>query len=837
MAITIQDLIASDTISQAVDKINFNFDQLLLNGGGPVGPLGPMGPIGPIGGRGERGSEWYEGTDNPNITAPTVTPLKADYYLQSNGDVWEYTGLTWTNTTINLTGPQGAVGPSTGWASFGNSPNPGSFNTNNYSSNSTNLSYPALMLGTDTTVSAQNQGVPAVAFGIAGPNDNPPVGAIPLTSKFKINEFMAGQLDSSKVTMLVHQSTSGTRAMSFMGGGDVAGDLFEQDNLDNLSTIFLSKDDRLNIVIPKDPTTGGTADDRIGFSVDAGKRGQQYRSGNGFTVVTGTKSAQTFGSDDSNVDFTLNSLTGASESAKFQIRTLGPSGTNAVEIGEVHTSSIVPDPSFTGGIILQANRVSVAATSKIELDSSDTVSLKGGSNTASISSTAISITALGSSSINVTSTTGDIAINANNGNATISSNVLATVESGLSSVKTNAVSGVTITAAEDGSVLVLQSIGVNAETFIKSNTNIYITGNTATDPYIGIKLNETSENFTQFRGKQAWTAGIIDNTQSDIAGQFILFDANNAFVNGGDVIQKFGNDAAGAVNSGVAFQVYQGGQGTIAIGKPNYVTSGTGGLVEDTCLVVNNGDTIPQFPATEGTGNFTPQEKFLVSKKRTKISNNLILGGEGGNNLNYIDPYAQFSPSTNLAITSPYYRLVIGRTTPMSYTQLVAAPSRTNFNYSFKLQFDSTLERIGQKVIIEVVNMPSTISLCQNQGGCYQKQAYGNVDITYDSWSVSGLITNNLAGRVTSTAPTLSGGGYTATIQSKMFEFIYSGEGNTFYNSDLTDFNTQGIEIKAGWRFLSTVSTTYGGVPVPTQSVLFNSNPPPPVNPGGPVGQ
>ena len=81
MAITIQDLLSSDTISQAVDKINFNFDQLLLNGGGPVGPPGPIGPNGPIGGRGERGSEWYEGTDDPNTTPPTATPLKADYYL------------------------------------------------------------------------------------------------------------------------------------------------------------------------------------------------------------------------------------------------------------------------------------------------------------------------------------------------------------------------------------------------------------------------------------------------------------------------------------------------------------------------------------------------------------------------------------------------------------------------------------------------------------------------------------------------------------------------------------------------------------------------------------
>ena len=60
MPITIKELLASDTISQATDKINFNFDQLLLNGGGPEGPIGPLGPQGPVGGRGLRGTQWYE---------------------------------------------------------------------------------------------------------------------------------------------------------------------------------------------------------------------------------------------------------------------------------------------------------------------------------------------------------------------------------------------------------------------------------------------------------------------------------------------------------------------------------------------------------------------------------------------------------------------------------------------------------------------------------------------------------------------------------------------------------------------------------------------------------
>ena len=94
MPITIQEIIASDTISQLVDKTNFNFDQLLLNGGGPGGPQGPQGPTGPAGGRGEKGSTWYEDTsvvspgNTPIAVPPTVTPLSGDYYLQFNGDVW-----------------------------------------------------------------------------------------------------------------------------------------------------------------------------------------------------------------------------------------------------------------------------------------------------------------------------------------------------------------------------------------------------------------------------------------------------------------------------------------------------------------------------------------------------------------------------------------------------------------------------------------------------------------------------------------------------------------------------------------------------------------------------
>ena len=112
MALTIKELLAADTVSQAADKINFNFDQLLLNGGGPAGPQGPQGPPGPIGGRGIRGSQWYEdpnttgGPTDPNtIIFPDLEPN--DSYLANDGNVWEYDGTVWVNTGIDLTGPQG----------------------------------------------------------------------------------------------------------------------------------------------------------------------------------------------------------------------------------------------------------------------------------------------------------------------------------------------------------------------------------------------------------------------------------------------------------------------------------------------------------------------------------------------------------------------------------------------------------------------------------------------------------------------------------------------------------------------------------------------------------
>ena len=166
--ITIKEILASDKVSELVDKINFNFDQLLLNGGGPLGPVGGQGEIGPIG---PRGTLWFTAADiyttplsptwsgteeqvnDPNVpgypqykgdpnkylsvglgTFPENTYQlgysnkqfrTGDLYLQEgddslnstpsyDGDIWQYDvdSSTWFFTGVNIRGNTGGTGSS-----------------------------------------------------------------------------------------------------------------------------------------------------------------------------------------------------------------------------------------------------------------------------------------------------------------------------------------------------------------------------------------------------------------------------------------------------------------------------------------------------------------------------------------------------------------------------------------------------------------------------------------------------------------------------------------------------------------------------------------------------
>ena len=93
--ITIKSLLAADEVSDLIEKINFNFNQLLINGGGPIGLKGGFGDDGPVG---PRGAVWF--TINDLYTTPisptwTGTPQQVNIitnpgYPQFQGDPNKY---------------------------------------------------------------------------------------------------------------------------------------------------------------------------------------------------------------------------------------------------------------------------------------------------------------------------------------------------------------------------------------------------------------------------------------------------------------------------------------------------------------------------------------------------------------------------------------------------------------------------------------------------------------------------------------------------------------------------------------------------------------------------
>lgn len=106
VVINLKNLTPSDGPGIIVDKVNFNFNQLLALGvgqPGPAGSQGPQGPAGPIGLEGDtgpRGTRWYTYLDiDPNdpelqptdigFTPPSDLQL-GDLYTDGLFNVWEY---------------------------------------------------------------------------------------------------------------------------------------------------------------------------------------------------------------------------------------------------------------------------------------------------------------------------------------------------------------------------------------------------------------------------------------------------------------------------------------------------------------------------------------------------------------------------------------------------------------------------------------------------------------------------------------------------------------------------------------------------------------------------
>ena len=105
--LNLRPVLAGDNIGNMIDKINYNFQQIVLGGGGPegrpgiIGPPGGPGPIGPTGGFGPTGGTGtyvFVGVTAPNsMTSILPVPRVQDIYLQpDNGagvlNFWEKSG-------------------------------------------------------------------------------------------------------------------------------------------------------------------------------------------------------------------------------------------------------------------------------------------------------------------------------------------------------------------------------------------------------------------------------------------------------------------------------------------------------------------------------------------------------------------------------------------------------------------------------------------------------------------------------------------------------------------------------------------------------------------------
>ena len=372
MAITIQELLASDTISQATDKINVNFDQLLLNGGGPAGPPGIQGPTGPIGGRGIRGSIWYEGIGNPNITPPTAFPQDEDNYLESsttlgdNGDVWTYVeaSLSWVQTVVNLEGPIGPTGVGGKFSEYG-AVTPGPYST---AGDTTIYPEPMQVSGT-----VPNGGIRATILG--GTPETPAYLGPILNTQSVVPQAIAEQAYMPSVTLLLHQFNESGRSIIFHGGETLQN--FEQVNIAKLSNIGISSDDVLEIMVPKTATNPGiTLGSITGLKLVTLKRGQLIQSNKHVKIQTGGGSS-TLGSSLEQDDFIVETgLALQLTTPKISLRVIPTSADASLELGSLATP--LNATTKTGTISAQGGRISLVGTNQMNLRTGNTINAIAG---------------------------------------------------------------------------------------------------------------------------------------------------------------------------------------------------------------------------------------------------------------------------------------------------------------------------------------------------------------------------------------------------------------------------------------------------------------------------
>jgi len=540
MPITIQEIIASDTISQLVDKTNFNFDQLLLNGGGPAGPAGIQGPVGPAGGRGPKGTTWYEDTatsapgTTPTSTFPTSTPLDGDYYLQFNGQVWEYQNAAWVITTIDLEGPMGPQGPGGGMGDTFGSPTIG-LQTCIYNG----------PIGEGTGATSGNEGVPSVMIGGAV-STTIPLASIPLTNAYIIPDAVANKMISSTASLLIHQKDSAAKSIVFHGGAGNLNDNYQQANLSSLCNISIGADDRLVLSAPKVATTPTTTSELIGFELSVPARSQSFQAGKAISFQTGQRTTADFGGENS--DFTINVGTGSSAGGnKFVVTTAGTSNSALIQAGggfPVNTQQ----NAQVGVIQLQAGLINLTSSvnENIQLQSGGQLKLD----------TRLSTNPAGQ--ISMKSGSGGILMDVNNeGNINITQ----------SDASTSAIGDIIITNNSQA-----PNSTVGGDIYIQGNSQIILkkTTQTATNSSSIVidygRFNPTTgtpQPHTRFVGPQT-IAGFIASFPPQTFGNLIYKDPTGFATNSTDILELTGNNGVTDLAPGAMLQAWTGGTQAIS---------------------------------------------------------------------------------------------------------------------------------------------------------------------------------------------------------------------------------------------------------------------------------
>ena len=846
MPITIKEIIASDTISQLVDKTNFNFDQLLLNGGGPAGPAGPIGPTGPAGGRGPKGSTWYEDTSttapgvSPNVAPPTTTPLSGDYYLQFNGQVWEYNGNTWVITTIDLQGPVGPQGASGGFGLTFGSPSIGL---------STAIYNGPIGEGNGATGGVGgNEGVPSIMIGGAV-STTPPLGTIPLTNAYIIPNAIAQGLISTTASLLVHQKDSTARSIIFHGGAANASDKYTQTDIGNLSGISIGVDDRLVLNVPKIATTPASQNELIGFEVNIPTRSHQYTAGKAINFQTGTRNVQDLAGENS--DFIINVGAGSNAAGnKFGVQTAGTTNSTLIQSGGGFPVNLAQNAQV-GVTQIQAGLINLTSSvnENIQLNSGGQIKLDTtqGSNPAG--------------TISLNSGTGGITAIANDGAITIR--------------QSNA--GPTI--VKDIIIENLSTAGHSlsgGDIYIRTNSQTILRKSTASAKDApSIVLDYTSSNpepHTRFVGKQTWGALGLSSGVFPSAGSSIFKDPESTITTVNSIFELTGTSGNIDYFPGSILQGWTGGtQSTsgVAAGFPMVVLgneSGNGALPGGTFNITannslgfairNSTNTEEYFNANSqmtafgkskverrafdlnSDKNFLPRTSLIASSSSSANDNNSVLYGWNTTNANaHTSEDLGMPTSQEIAASPAIVQLYFGPSTTAG-GPLPGSGSRDTQVVVYNLDFKFPIGYYpGQRLTLMCRHWSESYFLQDMSGQLTNYAAYGNIQIKIPNWrrrstnvgngswsswwadaGSQGSFLQPASYRQVQSSITSSEAGY-GKIETFTLDLIWDGTITTQRgsNTGLANAPQMNTEIQWGWR---TIASTFD------QGAYINYDPP-----------